>query len=86
MSSRILTILCLLLILPTHSFATQKPVRWIFEMHGGLFEPELSDWEQHYDSSRFPELGFSYGYRFFSVIDLGFSINYGKDKLILPLF
>jgi len=72
--------LCMSLVFSGQLLAEKKSPTWMFEFHAGLFEPELSDWDQHYGNEKFPELGFSYAYRFLSVIDVGASIGYGKDR------
>ncbi len=77
---RSVVFLCLFSAFSGELLAENKSPSWMFEFHAGLFEPELSDWEQHYGSSKFPELGFSFAYRFLSVIDAGVSLGYGKDE------
>ena len=59
--------------------ARQSP-SYTFELQGGLYQPTDENWESYYGSKNMMEMGVSFAYRIFSVLDIGTSASFGQDN------
>lgn len=64
--------------------APQAPVpsspRWMYEIAGGYFYPDLDDFAAYYGSARTTILGLSFGYRFRDWLEAGAAVGYLEDS------
>ncbi len=73
----------LLLILPSAAMAADPLLdepRWSLEVKGGLFYPELPNWETYYGEDRTSHYAGSLAYKLFRQIELGIEAGYIKDR------
>ena len=82
-----LSIIFLLFSSTLHAENISKSPSFSYEMMAGIYQPDDENWTSYYGSKKMSEVALSVAYRFFSVIDLGVSIGYGKDrgKGVLPI-
>ena len=81
MRPRIVTVASILLmLLAAGPAAATEPTPWVFEIKGGLFEPDLPLYKEFYGDDRTAYFAGAFGYQFRRWLELGGEIGYSRDK------
>lgn len=60
--------------------STGAPPRWALEFKGGIFEPDLPDYETFYGSDDNGLWAVAGAYRFYNWLELGLELSYARDN------
>ena len=83
MTKHIAFSLIILLLLPAAAMAADKEsVRphWSLELKGGVFYPDINNWETYYGSDKTPHYAGGIAYKIFRQMELGIEGGYIRDK------
>jgi hypothetical protein len=75
-------LIVILFLVPAASFAADdllETPRWSFEVKGGLFTPDLPQWEDYYDGDM-TEFGIAWAYKIFRQLEVGVEGIYSKSS------
>lgn len=73
------TLLALSLAVPGAGSAAD-PTPWVFEIKGGLFEPDLPLYKEFYGDDRNGYFAAAFGYQFRRWLELGGEVGYSRDE------
>ena len=72
----------ILLLMPAALFAADEigVPKWSFEAKGGLFTPDLPEWNTYYGDRNMSEYGISWAYKVFRQLEVGVEGIFCRDK------
>lgn len=79
MLMKIIFLTAILMVSSITGYAAERPY-WSFVLKGGLFYPEIEDWEAYYGRRNTGQYAVSLAYKFFRALEAGLEGGYIRDK------